>query len=366
MHSIKHIIFILNCLLIIALCGCNLANSDVQSEYVNVSEVEQKIEDEQLNINIDGFEYDDKPYNIMKLSYTIDGDYFYKLSYPHKKINLRSGRVQYVCQIPGCAHDEITSPGCISYQYFGSPVATSSGIYYTDGNKVMLFNGESSVTVLENDFYTDYEKEAYPDSKSGISAVVIRDNIMYITGPTFFFTYNLDTQERSEPYAISDSFLMALCVGDEYLYYSTESLEFYMYNLEEKTPQKLDDKVGQVSIKDGKVYYVKYENEIPSLYSMEADGSNKTKLIQECWVNYHITDNYIYYQELSTFHIFRCDRDGKDPVKIRLNDDTAQQSSVHIISTGSMNHVFIVDDDDIVYIIEDGSTEFKKIEIGEG
>jgi len=56
----------------------------------------------------------------------------------------------------------------------------------------------------------------------------------------------------------------------------------------------------------------------------------------------------------------------KDPVKIRLNDDTAQQSSVHIISTGSMNHVFIVDDNNVVYIIEDGSTEFKEIKIGEG
>lgn len=364
MHLIKYAISILNFLIIIALCGCDLANSDAQSEYVNISEVVQKIEGEQLNINIDSFEYDDKPYNIMKFTYTIDGDYFYKFSYPHKKINLQSGRVQYVCQIPGCAHDEITSPGCISYQYFGSPVATSSGIYYTDENKVMLFNGESSMTVLENDFYTDYEEEAYPGTENSVSDLVIKDKIMYIAGPTFFFTYNLDTQERSEPYAISDSLLMSLCVGDEYLYYSTDSLEFFMYDLEEKSIQKLDDKVGQVCIKDDKVYYVKYKNEIPYLYTMAADGSNNTELIKDCWVNYYITNDYIYYQGFSNTDIFRCEHDGNNPVKINLHSDDTQQELVWIISTGSMNHVFITDND-IVYIIEDGSTEFIEIKIGE-
>ena len=137
-----------------------------------------------------------------------------------------------------------------------------------------------------------------------------------------------------------------------------------MYDLEEKSIQKLDDKVGQVCIKDDKVYYVKYKNEIPYLYTMAADGSNNTELIEDCWVNYYITNDYIYYQGFSNTDIFRCEHDGNNPVKINLHSDDTHQELVWIISTGSMNHVFITDND-IVYIIEDGSTEFIEIKIGE-
>jgi len=372
MHSIKKIICLANCLLVITLCGCSQAKSGAQSGYVDISEVEQNIEEGQLNINTGDFNYDDKPFNIMKLNITIDGDYFYYFTQQNKKINLQNGRMQYVCQIPGCAHDALTSPGCTSHQQFGSPIATSNGIYYTEKNKVMLLNGGSSVKVLENSYYTDYEKEIYPDNKSGLTALVIKDNLMYIVGPTYFFTYNLDTQETSEPEIISETFCMAFCVGDGYLYYSSDNLELYLYNIEKKTSQKLDDKVGQVCAKNEKVYYIKYENEIPFLYSAKADGSDPTKLIEDCYVNYYITENSIYYQEFITKEIYKCGLDGKNPEKINLHNKELDEGEyipstyMLIASTGSMDHVFIMDvEGNIIYIFEDDSTEFRKIKIGE-
>lgn len=88
MHSFKKAICIISSFIFITLCGCNQSKGD----YVDLSNTEQKIKDSQLNINLDDFDYDDKPYNIMNLTTTVDSNYFYNFSIPNTKINLQSGR----------------------------------------------------------------------------------------------------------------------------------------------------------------------------------------------------------------------------------------------------------------------------------
>lgn len=125
------------CIFLFLLSGCSL-NRDYEV-YVDLDSAQHKIEENKLDIQTNNFLYDDKPYNIMKITSTIDGDYYYSFQTPNTKINLQSGRIQNICQIPGCAHNYI-SPNCINYQNFISPVATSRGIYYIDENRVMLLN----------------------------------------------------------------------------------------------------------------------------------------------------------------------------------------------------------------------------------
>ncbi len=125
------------CIFLFLLNGCSL-NRDYEV-YVDLDSAQHKIEENKLDIQTNNFLYDDKPYNIMKITSTIDGDYYYYFQTPNTKINLQSGRIQNICQIPGCAHNYI-SPNCINYQNFISPVATSRGIYYIDENRVMLLN----------------------------------------------------------------------------------------------------------------------------------------------------------------------------------------------------------------------------------
>ncbi len=125
------------CIFLFLLNGCSL-NRDYEV-YVDLDSAQNKIEENKLDIQTNNFLYDDKPYNIMKITSTIDGDYYYSFQTPNTKINLQSGRIQNICQIPGCAHNYI-SPNCINYQNFISPVATSRGIYYIDENRVMLLN----------------------------------------------------------------------------------------------------------------------------------------------------------------------------------------------------------------------------------
>jgi len=125
------------CIFLFLLNGCSL-NRDYEV-YVDLDSAQHKIEENKLDIQTNNFLYDDKPYNIMKITSTIDGDYYYSFQTPNTKINLQSGRIQNICQIPGCAHNYI-SPNCINYQNFISPVATSRGIYYIDENRVMLLN----------------------------------------------------------------------------------------------------------------------------------------------------------------------------------------------------------------------------------
>lgn len=368
MHSFKKAICIISSFIFITLCGCNQSKGD----YVDLSNTEQKIKDGQLNISLDDFDYDDKPYNIMNLTTTVDSNYFYNFSIPNTKINLQNGRVQYVCQIPGCAHDEITSPGCISYQDIISPVAVSNGIYYLDGSKVMFFSGNDQTVILTNDYYTEYEAEIYPDNKSVITALVRYDNLLYIVCPTYFFTYNTDTKEITAPTTISDSLCMGFCATDSYLYFTTENLELYIYKIESGKTEKLADKVGQVRAKNGFIYYVKYENEIPILYTAKADGSESAKLLDDCYVNYYVTDNCIYYQSYVTKDFYQYDIKNKKSTKLGLKytfsdgKEYTNSEYLNIVSTSGMGFVFIINSTEkLIFIFEDNSTEYKTIEMGE-
>lgn len=354
------------------LCGCT--GNETQRHYVDIEKQQQKIEDNRLDIQTENFKYDDKPYNIMKLTSTIDSNYFYDFSFPNIKINLDNGRIQSVCQIPGCAHDAVTSVGCIGYQDFISPIATVDGIYYVDNDSVVLQKENSQSTIIKNKYYTDYEKENYPDNKNIISALVINNDIMYVICPTYFFTYDLINEKISEMHKTSNSLCMAFCCTDEYAYFTNENMEMYLYNLKDKSVKKLDDKVGQVCEKDDHIYYIKYDNDIPVLFSAEADGSNSKALINDCYVNYYITDNYIYYQSYyKKENLYRCDLKGENQTVIDLQyifsngRKYAVSNYVNIVSANSIkNHLFIVDSNEqIIFSINENPIDYKVIDFTE-
>ncbi len=367
MKNTKKIFCIANALLIMSLCACNQAENE--EAYVDISKVEEQIANEQLNIDVVDFTYDDKPYNIMRLTTTIDSEYFYSFNYPNIKINLESGHVQYYCNLAGCAHSELSSTGCMSWQDFCSPVAAADGIYYIDNDKVCCLDGENQITILKNTYSTDYEKEIYPDCKSIITALVIKDDLLYVVCPTYFFTYNLNTEMQTEPEMISTTACNGFCVGDEYIYYTTENLELYNFEIETKKITKLDDKIGQVCTENENLYYVKYENETPVLYVAELDGSDLQKLIEDCYVNYYVADSGIYYQSFLTKECYFYSFENNNAIKITFNSDSDKEYTpsdyLNIASTSSMEHIFIIDTNkNLLFIFENGNTESKTLETG--
>ncbi len=345
-----------------ALCSCSNKASD--DKYVDIDEAKQQIEDQRLDITSEGFEYDNKAYNIMNANQTIDDTYFYSFNYPNIKINLSSGRVQSVCNIVGCAHTE-NSPGCLGYLDFCSPVASNDGIYFVRENKVFLYKDGEESTVLENKYYTDYEKENYLDNKYVISAIVISNDTLFVVCPTYFFTYDIETGEASDYQSLSNSLCLSFAVNGNYIYHANQNMELFVYDTNTDSNEKIADKVGQVCSKYDKIYYIQYDDSTPNLYCADANGDNTQKIIEDCYVNYCVTENSIYYQSYSQKeNVWRCNLDGSNKEKIEFNDIKEDYAAPYysMVTNDSISHVFLVDSENrILFDFEDGSAEYTAV-----
>lgn len=356
--------------------GCN---SDTKSTYVDVdSEMKNDNIDSTLesnssidiDIEINNFEYDDKPYNIMRMNTTISSEYIYLFNFPNLKIDIKNGRIVDLCDIPGCAHSE-NSSNCVNYQQFNSPVASVNGIYYVDNNRLMLYSGAKEKEITRNDYSTEYEEETYPDSPSIISAITISKDLIYLICPTYYRTYNIDTKELSQPHDLCDNFVMSLAVTDDYLYYCDDSLQFYQFSLTDNKVAKICDKVGQVSSTADRVYYVQYENETPNLYSIELNGTNPNLLIKDCYVNYVVSDNYIYYQtkDKKVYCMNLGDKSKQEIVLDDGKDDADNDYSPGLLNAFSLDgssSVFLLDNsNNLLFVIKSGGMEYIRLKLGE-
>lgn len=368
MMNYKHRLSIIFTVLLVGITSSGCTQSSTSDVYVDLDTAESTIDPEYLNIQVSNFTYDSKSYCNMRYHSTIDADYYYNFNVGNYKIDLKSGRCFHVCEIPGCAHSENTA-GCLDYQFMFSPVATEKGIYFVKDNQVMLLHEGRQDVVVQNHYYSEYEKDAYPNQKSLLSAITICDNIMYIIGPTYYFTYNLLTQERTESQQISSSLIISFVATTKDIYFATDSLELFHFSIPTQSISKIDDKVSQVCVSDNKVYYIRYKDEIPYLCTLELNGNGMTELIQDCWVNYCVAGEYVYYQsfdENRSIHI--CKLDGSQSQDIELICDNRNfNSGATIISSDSIDHVLMVDwDNKILFSFEKGKTDYKALKFGEG
>jgi len=377
MRNIKeHLVFLLFVVMIIIFTGCKY---DTEKTYVDVDSKLQggnfdstlELNDTKgIDIEINNFEYDDKPFNIMRMNTTISSDYIYLFNSPNLKIDVKSGGIVNLCEIPGCSHTE-NSPNCVNYQQFNSPVASIEGIYYVDNNRLMLHNGAKEIEIARNNYSTKYEEETYPDSPSIISAITISKELIYLICPTYYRTYNINTKELSQPYYLCDNFVMSLAVTNDYLYYCDDSLQFYQFSLTDNKVTKIGDKVGQVSSTADRVYYVQYENETPNLYSMEPNGIDPYLLIKDCYVNYVVSDNYIYYQTKDK-KVYCMNLDDKSKQEIVLDDgkDDADYDYspglLNVFSLDVSSSVFLLDNsNNLLFVIKSGGMDYTRLKLGE-
>jgi hypothetical protein len=128
---------------------------------------------------------------------------------------------------------------------------------------------------------------------------------------------------------------------------------------------KLADKVGQVSYTDGRLYYIRYDGEIPVLYGADENGENPVKLVEDCYVNYYVTDSCIYYQNFVDGNdIYKCDLNGENAQKL-VFDNLPDDYSIPILkitSCGSADSVFFIDEDaeedsGLMFTVKNGETD---------
>ncbi len=283
------------------LSGCSSSGS---SRYVDIEG--EKAKQAELVGGFDTYEFtsgemaelDEKPFNITSVGLTSKGAHTFCLGgvgVSNSVLDTDSVRFSHLCNIAGCAHSQ-NSPGCLDRLQMNSPVAASVGIYFTSGNTLMLFDGSKQEPVYENTFSTNYEKEVFPDTPNTLSGIMSQGGRLYLLGASWFRTYDAASDKAGEPVVLTeDSSIISYAANEDYLFFATENNELFSCRLSDNTIAKLDDKVGQVCVNDGKLCYIKWEGQTPVLMSAEHDGSMPKRLIENCYVNYCITEKDIYY-----------------------------------------------------------------------
>lgn len=353
-------------LLVIIVCVCIFYFDKTEMKYADTANLKQNYEEKQenLDVQISDFDYDDKSYRLSTLGYTYDSDYLYlSRSAPWYIINLKSGRVETMCKIPGCKH--LNEPSCTDSLERYSCVATGEGIYFIREGKLWLRTDDKEKELFEGDFYTEFEELYFPDSPSDISSLLIRDNDIYLLGPTFFYIYDRESGEVSEPVKMnSDSACLGFVVTDEWIYYINAGNELFGGPIETMEFEKLEDMVTGIEVYDNKLYYVKWNSELGSgqLYVSEKDSVGEL-LLEQCYVNFVIADTGIYYQKnINDDRVYLCDHNGNPLDEIQLTNPDTNELIVGIIDmipirgSGMIafrcnNHFFLYNETDKTQVI---------------
>ena len=309
-----------------------------------VSTVESIKTDSVLQFEDHGF--DDRSLRIMTSGFTVNGDQIYAQGTKNTTIDGKSGEVSVLCAEADCDHD-INSPDCTANMNMRTCISSPDGIYYCIGNKFCLYDGKSHTVILQNDFCTDYEEELYPDSRYSVNAMY-SNGLFYLVGATYYFTYDPSGGETSAPVVIADTAMWTVAVGEGNVYYTTNTDEAYIYNTASGERKRLGSDITTLDFVNGVLYYTQYENGVPMLYAADKDGGNAKKILQDCWVNFAVTDSCIYYQNYADpeYSLYVCGLDGSDPRKLKFtNNSDGKEYSVglgFIVTSSTSDKVFVI------------------------
>ena len=327
----------------------SVGNSGQNSAYADnsdhVSMVEDVKTDSVLQFENNGF--DDKSLRIMTYGFTVNGDQIYAQGKKNTIIDGKNGEVSVLCAEEDCDHD-INSPDCTANMNMVSCISSPDGIYYCVDNKFCLYDGKSHNVILQNDFCTDYEEEFYPDSRYEIGSMY-SNNLFYLVGATYYFTYDPSSGETSEPVVIADTTMWTVAVGEGNVYYTTNTDEAYIYNISSGEKTKLGNDITTLDFVNGVLYYTQYENGVPMLYAADKDGGNAKKILQDCWVNFAVTESCIYYQNYfdPEYSVYVCGLDGSDPRKLKFTDNADGKEynigPANIVTSSTSDKVFVID-----------------------
>jgi hypothetical protein len=341
----KRFIFIIITVLLFSSCSSDSANSYVDVEKTNERINVEKNNEENINI-------DDKA-KIFLSNCSIASNHIILCEQDNKKrIDLNTGEISSLCDIPGCAHDINNSKGCIEFQPLNNLICSSQGIYYTnysEPGKLHYKTDNEDKVVYENSFFTEKEKEIDPDAKTAFS-MFVRDDKMYIVGQVYFYTVDLKTfKQTCEPVVITDSPIWNADVYDEYFYITNENLELIRYDMKNRKKEKMSDKVWRIQANSKGLYYIKSDGEQQSLFFTKNGEKSETKLIPDVGLNMYVTESNIYYT--SKDGIYKSDPEGKNAVKIELSltydngekYNLQDSRDIQLITCPSSAHIYLLD-----------------------
>ena len=196
-------------------------------------------------------------------------------------------------------------------------------------------------------------------------------------GTTFALCMDLESGDVSEPVDLSETTIYAFCANDDFCYYTDQYNEFFCYDPKERQIKKLYDDVTFCRAYEDRIFFIKYEAGIPILYSISGPDAAPEKVIEDCYVFCAITNGYVYYQhyaQADDYDIYMYDLGTHETDVVVLDHERYNEegdripynrNKKYVISYSSMiDHIFICDaDQEVVFAIKAGETEYKAIEL---
>ncbi len=239
------------------------------------------------------------------------------------KIDLQSGEMTPLCNLPGCDHG-YTATDCESF----IPRAAIGDKYY-DLKRTEIFTSnkiidESGNVVFENKFASDIalkyaeqrmeeydsERKKYDedDVKYSIHSILADEKNLYIVGYNYIYAYDVETKQTTEPMIIDEDFwcdILGTDMENKRVYFQNEVFEVFIADLANQTVTKVyDGRVDDLKFYNGKMYYSRilpYDIEDPNshavaqIFEADPDFKNEKMLIDDCANVFNIKDDKIFY-----------------------------------------------------------------------
>ncbi len=284
------------------------------------SELLEKVEQEStpLNTKVGDYNYHSgnnliiTPYNA-----TVDGKFMYVYSYMgdqgYVKIDLQSGEVIPLCDVAGCTHDYDQFPDCINNREFSWITAVGDELWYSNNNKLFAIKDGKEEVIYENNYCTQLEEDTLkesPDQKYTIYYPIVDDNYVYIFGMSYVLQLDRSTKEVLKTIDLpTEAALRTPFVYKGSIYFCNDMQEAFRTDIESGETIKLGDHVNCVYVKNDTIYYTDWNDGAVTLYKADLDLQNSEKLIDDCYMDFVIKENKIFYSSNSDEKIMCYDLD---------------------------------------------------------
>lgn len=229
------------------------------------------------------------------------------------KIDLQSGEVIPLCDVAGCTHDSDDFPDCINNRNIGWITAVGDEIWYDDANKLIVMKDGKEEVIYENKYCTEYEEATRKngaDEKYGILFIVADDNYVYLFGFSYVVQVDRNTMKAVKTIDLpTETDLRTPVVYKGSIYFCNELQEAFKTDIESGETKKLGDHVNCVYVWNDTIYYTDWNDGAVTLYKADLDLQNSEKLLDDCYMNFVIKDNKLFYSKKSNGEIMCYDLD---------------------------------------------------------
>ena len=181
--------------------------------------------------------------------------------------------------------------------------------YYIDNEGKLQYDDKSKGAIIRYELKTG-EKESIANVRVCVKTFILKDDLLFYIDNGNLFKMNL--VDRTSKLIIDDMLNFEYGIFENNIIYINEEGKILKATLDGDIVQeiKIDKFVDLIRLKEDKIYYKLWDDDEDSLYCINIDGSENSKIINNA--NRPIlTDNFIYYTQEDG--LCKANLDGSSP-----------------------------------------------------